>query len=218
MLMSRKFHESCLGWISFTICTFFVLSLFKDFKDPEQTEQFSIKKASISTNSIISRVEHVNQIKAEYILSMQNIMSNITFFTTYDFKNEKLNLNVSQIIVQSFENVSVVDINKFEQVSQEIDFLKIPKHCRKISKLYENEGEYFQNMLHYLDNYETWKQYLGQKRINFTSKWTQANNNTHIYIAKIKKTKIYYDYPIINYPIKPLFLRSKKQRVCFKLF
>ena len=134
-------------------------------------------------------------------------------------------LNVTQAIYDNFKG----NVSKYNYLSKQIEKLKLPsKYMIKKNeenqsiamfnnKLYETEGIFFEDFLHYLDPWKKWKQHLSNKNIKLTSKWTDAKNNHTQVRTKNKKQPLsqkYLTYQIINYPIKPLFLRSNKQRVC----
>ena len=144
----------------------------------------------------------------------------------------KLKLNISQTIQTMFRE----NFTNYLQISAKIEELKIPPKysIRKNDKnktesvlnykLYDSEGMYFNNFLHYLDPWQKWKQHLSEKGINLTSRWSPATNNqTNMRKYKRKRGKRipldeYYSYSILNYPIKPLYLRSNKTRVCIYLY
>merc|ERR1712228_220598 len=92
--------------------------------------------------------------------------------------------------------------NLYKSLRDEIDVMKLPNNCLFVDQLYECHGSYFDNFTFFNDDWS----HMGD------AKWFIPSSISKTFNDGKKREFKKWRYDIINYPIIPKFICSKKER------
>lgn len=178
-------------------------------------------------------LKNFNNNITEYI-ALSNKIEQLKIPAKY-YKLEKSQTVLIEIDEHDADNIGITHEQQYpkylkrkttkKRISVETDIaLKTKYRYSDQSGLYHSEGIYFKDFLHYSDSFVQWKQYIDKIYSNENDnvrigQWNIPKNipskvkDQPMRANKRNNLATMWKFSIINYPIKPLFLRSKKPRV-----